>query len=507
MLFYNASVLTMDPSRPWGKALAVHDGRIVAVGGAAEVARAVDAGDDRIDCQGGVILPAFIDAHCHLLAYAASLRSVDCTAARRIAEIQASIRRQAAETPAGAWIRAFGYEETALAEGRHPNRHELDAAAPGHPVRLIHGSGHASVLNSRALRQVGIDLASEEPPGGVIDRDLASGEPTGVLLGMERVIERAVPPLPYEQLAPSVRQAASRLLSAGVTCLQDATHTNGRAEWELFERLMAEDALPISVVLMEGIEHLGELPERSVDGRLRRGPVKIMLHELEDDVTPDERELTKQVDEVHAAGRQVAVHAVGRTAVAAAAGAIAAALRRRPRADHRHRIEHCSLLPEGLASRLAELGVVVVSQPAFVSRRGDRYLRLVAEELHPSLYAFRTLADAGVALAAGSDAPVTPPAPLASIAAAVDRRTASGRALASEQAVGAIDALGWWTAGAANAAFLEGERGRLGAGLRADLALVSADPTACSPDALRAMSIRRLWLEGREVALDEHAEP
>ena len=507
MLFHHASVLTMDPSRPWGEALAVENGRIVAVGAAAEVARTVDASDERIDCKGGVILPAFIDAHCHLLAYAASLRSVDCTAARCIADIQAVIRGRADKTPPGEWIRAFGYEETVLAEGRHPNRHELDAAAPEHPVRLIHGSSHASVLNSQALRRVGIDIASEEPPGGVIDRDLTSGEPTGVLLGMERVIERAVPPLPNEELVLSVRRAASRLLRAGVTCLQDASHTNGRAEWELFERLMAEGALPISVVLMEGFEQLGELPERGVDGRLRRGPVKIMLHELEDEVTPDEVELTKQVDEVHAAGRQVAIHAVGRTAVAAATGAIAAALRRRPRADHRHRIEHCSLLPEGLAPRLAEMGVAVVSEPAFISGRGDRYLRLVQEELRPSLYAFRTLADAGVALAAGSDAPVTPPVPLASIAAAVDRRTASGRAVAPEQAVGVIDALGWWTAGAAQSAFLEGERGRIRAGLRADLALLSADPTECSPDELRAMSIRRLWLEGREVALDEHGEP
>ena len=304
----------MDPARPRAEAVAVRDGRIVAVGSAAAVARTLGAGGERIDCQGDVLLPAFIDAHCHLLAYAASLRSVDCTGARRIADLQEALRQAAAQRPAGEWVRAFGYEETTLAEGRHPNRHDLDAAAPGHPVRLIHRSGHASVLNSLALQRAGIGVTTEEPPGGFLDRDPASGEPTGLLLGMERVIERAIPPLPYEELSDGVRRAAGRLLRAGVTCVQDAGHNNGRAEWELFERLVAGGALPLALVLMEGFDHLGELPALGAGGRLRRGPVKIMLHELEHDLAPDEAELARMVDEVHAVGRQVAIHAVGERA-------------------------------------------------------------------------------------------------------------------------------------------------------------------------------------------------
>ena len=495
----------MDPARPLAEAVAVRDGRIVAVGDVQGAARAVDADAQRIDCGGGTLLPAFIDAHCHLLAYAAGLRSVDCRGARRIADIQAALRRRAEELPAGEWIRAFGYEETSLEEGRHPTRHDLDAAAPRHPVRLIHSSGHASVLNSLALQRAGIDSATEEPPGGALERDLDTGEPSGVLLGMEALIERAVLPLSYPELATAVREAAGRLLGAGVTCVQDATHTNGRAEWELFERLMADGALPLAVVLMEGIEHLGELPERGGGGRLRRGPVKIMLHELGDDLWPDEAALARLVTAAHDAGRQVAIHAVDERAVAAAADAIEAALRRRPRADHRHRIEHCGVAPPGLAPRLAELGVVVVSQPSFVWERGDRYLRLVPDEQRSSLYAFRTLRDAGVALAAGSDAPVTAPGPLASVAAAVDRRTKSGRPLAPEQAVAAGDALRWWTTEAAFAAFLEAERGALRPGLRADLVLLSSNPEVAPPEELRRLAVRGVWREGEAQEAEEAA--
>ena len=498
-LFHNARVLTMNPALPQAEAVAVHDGRIVAVGDAAQAAGALDSTAERIDCGGGVLLPAFIDAHCHLLSYAASLRAVDCTGARSFAEIEEAIRRRAAHTPAGEWIRAFGYEETALAEGRHPTRHDLDAAVVDHPVRLIHRSGHASVLNSLALERAGIDIATEEPPGGALERELPSGEPSGLLLGMERLIDSAVPPPPYQELAKGVQEAAARLLRAGVACVQDAGATNGRSEWELFERLIAEGALPLSVVLMEGFDHLGELPEQGADGRLRRGPVKIMLHELGDDLSPDEAELARWVGEAHTAGRQVAVHAVGERAVVASAEAIAAALRRRPRADHRHRIEHCGLLPERLAPRLAQIGVIVVGQPAFVRERGERYLRLVPAEQRSSLHAFRTLADAGVALAAGSDAPVTAPEPLPAMAAAMDRRTAAGGTLGADEAVGAEEALRWWTAGAAYAAFQEDERGTLQPGLRADLALLSADPTDLQPDELRALTVDRLWLEGRLV--------
>ena len=496
LLLHNATVVTMDPSRPRAGSLLVRDGRIAAVGETSA------SGAEGIDCEGGVLLPAFIDAHCHLLAYAASLRAVDCSAVRSIPEIVRAIAERAAATPVGAWLRAFGYEETSLAERRHPTRHDLDRAAPANPVRLVHRGGHASVLNSAALRLAGIDSATEEPAGGVIERDVPSGEPSGVLLGMERPLDALVPPLPYEALRAAVAEASERMLRAGVTCVQDATYTNGASAWELFERLMADGALPLDVVLMEGFDHLGELPESGAEGRLRRGAVKIMIEELGDAIVPDEAELALRVAAVHEAGRQVAVHAVGERAVAAATDAVEAALRRRPRDGHRHRIEHCGLLPAGLARRLARLGVAVGSQPSFVYERGERYLQLVPQEQQARLYAFRTLRDAGVRRAAGSDAPVTAPSPLASVAAAVERRTAAGRPIGADEGVDAVEALGWWTAGAAHAGFLDGELGSLRPGLRGDLVLLPAGALEAAPAALRAMAPRRLWRAGREVALE-----
>jgi hypothetical protein len=282
----------------------------------------------------------------------------------------------------------------------------------------------------------------------------------------------------------------------------DASYTNGLSAWKLFDRLMNEGALGVEVVMMEGYEHLGELPEAGADGRLLRGAVKLMLEEFAGQFAPAEAELARRVKAAHNAGRQVAIHAVGEEAVSAAANAIESAIRGDPRPDHRHRIEHASVLPAGMASRLAALGVNVVSQPSFVYERGERYLRLVPESQQSRLYAFRELSGAGVALASGSDAPVTRPEPLASIAAAVGRATSSGRPIGSDQAVDVPEALRWWTYGAAASAFLDGERGAIKPGAVADLTLLPRDVLSFSPGELRTCKPEAVWMGGRQVAPD-----
>ncbi|MFQ5878900.1 MAG: amidohydrolase family protein, partial [Dehalococcoidia bacterium] len=254
--------------------------RILAVGSESQVRRYCGPGTETIDCQGKALLPAFVDPHCHLLAYTASLLSVDCSpgAANSIAEIQDTIRRRAAATPPGAWIRAFGYSETDLADGRHPTRRDLDTATPSHPVRLIHRSGHACVLNSLALRLCGIDISSEEPPGGYMERDRTTGEPTGLLLEMDEAVERAVPPLPYGELAQGLAAASRRLLAAGVTAIQDVTATNSPAELRLLERLRKEGHLRQQLVAAVGYQAMDKVEPGTVR------PVKVAIKELGDAV-------------------------------------------------------------------------------------------------------------------------------------------------------------------------------------------------------------------------------
>jgi predicted amidohydrolase YtcJ len=499
-IFHNANVVTMDAARPRAEAVAVENGRITALGSDTDVL-ALKSGASLVDCRGGALLPGFIDAHMHLLAYAASLISADCSpdAVASIADIQHALRRRTAQTPAGRWVRATGYDETALAERRHPTRWELDAAVPGHPVRLIHRSGHASVLNSLALTLAGVDTATEEPPGGYMHRDLTTGEPTGLLVEMDALLDAAIPRIDDVELARAVRQASDNLLSEGVTAVQDATSTNGPDEWQTFRRLIVEGHLRLPVAVMEGYASLGKLPQQALGGRLRRGAVKIALSELGDEITPDADELAAMVWQAHRRGRQVAIHAIGRRAVHAAVRAIEEALRRRPRRDHRHRIEHCGICPPDLAKRIGMLGIVVVSQPSFLYHSGERYLAQVPREDLPHLYPFGDLLRAGALLAAGSDAPVVPPRPLLSIQTAVTRAGRLSAALSPQQSMDVGQALLMHTRDAAWSAFQDDERGSIEPGKRADFVLLSNDPTSVPPDEIADLEVEMTIVAG-EIA-------
>jgi predicted amidohydrolase YtcJ len=499
-IFHNANVVTMDAARPRAEAVAVENGRITALGSDTDVL-ALKSGASLVDCRGGALLPGFVDAHLHLLAYAASLISVDCSpdAIASIADIQHALRRRAAQTPAGRWVRATGYDETALAERRHPTRWDLDTAVPDHPVRLIHRSGHASVLNSLALALAGVGIATEEPVGGYMHRDLTTGEPTGLLVEMDALLDAAIPRIDDVELARAVRQASDNLLSEGVTAVQDATSTNGPDEWQTFRRLVAEGHLRLPVTVFEGYASLGKLPQQALGGRLRRGAVKIALSELGGEITPSEDELADMVWQAHRRGRQVAIHAIGRRAVEAAVRAIEEALRRKPRRDHRHRIEHCGVCPPDLAQRIGALGIAVVSQPSFLYHSGERYLAQVPREDLPHLYPFGDLLRAGALLAAGSDAPVVPPRPLLSIQTAVTRAGRLGAVLSPQQSLDVAQALLMHTRDAAWSVFQDDERGSIEPGKRADFVLLSNDPTAVPPDEIADLDVEMTVIAG-EIA-------
>jgi predicted amidohydrolase YtcJ len=199
LILYNANAITLDERQPRAAMVAIEGSRILKVSGEEDIESCKRAKTRTVDCQGKTVVPGFNDAHCHHSGFVTSLLSVDCRfpAVRSIAEIQERIRRQAKQTPEGAWIRAVGYHEFYLAEKRHLNRWDLDEAAPHHPVKLSHRSGHACVLNSTGLQLVGISRETPEPPGGVIDRDLETGEPNGLLGGDGKGLQACQSAIPF----------------------------------------------------------------------------------------------------------------------------------------------------------------------------------------------------------------------------------------------------------------------------------------------------------------------
>ncbi len=493
----NANVVTLDDRLPRASAVAVRDGAIAWVGREEDLGR-LDRDSERVlDCEGRTLVPGFVDAHLHLLAYAASLRDVDCgpDAVRSIAGIRRAITDRARAVPDGSWIVGRGYDDSALLERRHPTRDDLDAAT-SRPVRLVHRTGHACVLNSAALALVGIGADTPDPVEGVIVRD-DSGEPTGLLLEMDAYLDGRIPRRTRGEFEAGVRQACERLAALGVTSVVDATPTNSVERWETFRTLRAGGVPLPRITMMAGYDHLDGfvadgMGYRHGDDTLRLGHVKIMLTATTGALHPQPEELAAMVARAHAAGFPVAVHAVEAEAVEAAARAIAEAPRKRP-LPFADRIEHCSECPPDVLQSVRRAGVAVCTQPAFVHYRGDKYLSEVPEDAQPWLYAMRSLLDAGVPVSAGSDAPVVEPAPMVGLAAAVTRRTREGRQVAPGQAVTPMEALRAYTLGAARASGMGRAVGSIEVGKLADFALLDADPTAVAAEeiaGIRARAVR-----------------
>ncbi len=488
LILANARVLTMDPRRPSADSVAVKGGRILWVGSHADVPQS--RGARLVDCGGGTLLPAFHDAHIHLLAYASSLSAVDCRppSVSSIGDIGQAVTRRASNTPVGEWIRAWGYDETSLAERRHPTRRDLDKFAPRHPLRLDHRSGHACVLNSLALERVGIGMSFSEPPGATVARELDSGEPSGLLFEMEDYLDGRIPQPSRERIETSLKRASENLLAYGVTSVQDATHVNSVARWEFLDGL-SESIDPIPrITLMPGYRHLNEFVERGLRFgayglHLRLGHVKIMATASSGRQTPDKRELSRMIAECVESGFPVAVHAVESHVVRSVAESLSAIpgshLLGAP-----HRVEHASECPPDALRAVARSSAMVATQPVFIYQNGDRYRATVERRTLPYLYRLRAFAERGVDVAFSSDAPVGDPNPMRGIYAAVERRTTSGNIIAPDERIAVSDALERYTSVSARAAGIENEVGGIAPGTLADMVLFEEDITSVAPERL-----------------------
>jgi hypothetical protein len=502
-IFINANVLTMDPARPRAEAVCVAGGRIAAVGD-----RGLDAAGRRaqmVDCGGRTILPGFIDPHFHLLAFARALSASNLESLCRagsVAEIQSRVSRLSAGLAPGEWIRGWGYHEFALAEKRHPNRRDLDQAAAAHPVLLAHRSGNAHVLNSLALAWMGISAFTPDPPEGIIDRDLETGEPTGLLYGMGNDLERRLPPPDPQRLERAIVLAGRELAAWGITSLTDVSSRNDRGRWERIRDWRARGLFAPKVRMAlgwEGFEAFLADPFPQTPEAPPVCGVKVVLHETTGRLSPPGGELNERLLRIHRAGFQAHLHAVEETAIAAACDAVEYALLRQPRPDHRHRIEHCSVCPPALASRIASLGIMVVTQPPFVHFNGDRYLATVGRPQAGWLYPLASLLRAGVTVAASSDGPIVPADPLTGICAAVTRRTEGGALLLAHEGVTPEQALRMYTVRAAQAGFAEAAQGVIAPGRAADLVVLDGDPTTVPAGEIGRIRVVMTLIDGEPV--------
>jgi predicted amidohydrolase YtcJ len=377
-------------------------------------------GEPVLAAGGGALLPGLHDHHLHLFALAAAEGSVRC-GPPEVRDARALARALAAATDRDGWIRGTGYHESVAGP---LDRTRLDALAPDPAVRIQHRSGALWILNSAGVERLGLDRGADRPG---VERD-AAGRATGRLFRLDGWLRERI-----ESRAPPDLAAVSRRLAAfGVTGVTDATAGNAGAEARAFATAQRKGELLQHLVVM-GTPGL-RVPS---GGRIERGALKVML---EEHALPPFEELQAGIEAAHREERPVAVHCVTRAVLVLACEAF-----RRAGTRPGDRIEHAAVAPPAVLSLLARLPLAVVTQPHFVRERGDAYLEDVEPGDRPWLYRCRGFLEAGVPLAAGTDAPFGHPDPWRAMQAAVDRRTEAGRTLGLDERLTPEQALALFT--------------------------------------------------------------
>ena len=530
LLFTGGRVLTIDAMDRIATGVAIRDGRIIAVGDSDHVRSAVSPDATHVELQGRALVPGFCDPHNHFSMTTFEPRSVDCRTPPLSSKhaVLDAIAAAADGTPDGQWIWGLGF----AARNFEPTgdevlqRHELDEVAPNNPVCVMDSSYHACYANSAALALVGIDRHTPNPPGGEIRKD-DSGEPNGVLW------ERAMDPVHHASMrsyidtfgedvvADLVQQNAQRHLSHGVTSVGDALVMPESAE--IYRLTDERGKLPIVIHQMRGGPGFFAAPEDAAGGafmeddvsdRLRGGIVKIFMDPVwpspamevcHDDGSTEpvgepyygQEEVDHLVLDAASHGLQVAIHCIGNRAVEQGLNAFERAQRQIPRSDPRYRIEHFSFATSDQLERAASLGVIVSHQPPFLNAIGDFFETRIAEAgIDAVPIPYRDMLDAGVFVASGSDFPCAPVEPLLGLYGLVSRTARDGHQVRPEQAISPMEAIRTYTLNSATAMFREHEVGSIEVGKRADLVVLSHDPTLVDPAHIREMVVQQTYVDG-----------
>ncbi|MCU0267971.1 MAG: amidohydrolase [Acidimicrobiales bacterium] len=516
--FVGGTVLTMDERRPAASVLVVRDGRIAAVGDVGLERDHPDA--ELVEVDGRLVVPGFVDAHQHLSLTALHPRWADLRDAVDLDTVRTRLADSARREPDAPWIRGCGWDQ--FATGLHLDRHDLDAMGFHRPVLIGCFTYHRAVVSSAGLDALGITAATEDPPGGRIERD-ATGRPTGELT--ERAWTRAhVASLAGyddpDRWGDLVVAEARRLLTEGITAVHDAACTP--AAEAVYRDLARSARLPIGVLAMpHGAILDGPVPERldhgpptgEGDEALRVGAVKLFadggidlaidahLGEVHVEVGWLMPDLVEGMVHALRRGFDVAVHAMGNAGLRATLDAWETARRAVPHADAcRLRLEHATLAGPTELARLVDLGATAVIQPGFVHLVGRNIGDLRFDDA--TFLPYADLLASGIALAAGSDGPCYVTDPLLTSRQGVTRLTEEGAAVGIDQAVPMREWLRLYTAGAADAGRQTAERGRLRPGLRADLVVLSGGTgrvDASALDGADALTVEQTWVAGARV--------
>jgi len=514
-ILHNGKVITIDADLSLASVVAVDGTDIVAVGGAELLA--IYRSTNMVDLGGKVLMPGFIDSHTHLRGR--PQRFIDLTKTRSIEEMKGQVSAKAIELGAGEWITGYGWSEDVMAELRRPLRSDLDQAAPENPVLLTRAGGHSAVANSMALRLAEVTTTTPQPENGVIERG-EDGELNGVIRERQDIVSRLIPEPTNEDVRDNLIGVLHEQLSLGITSFTHATGSiESYPEWETIYRLHRGSLPRASIqVFWEGPDAMTAFGKKTGDGDeyLRVGPIKIFVDggftgpaaytkepykgeaDYRGTLSLTLEELNTTIREAHAAGWQFGIHAIGDAAIELTVDELAAALDELPREDHRHYLNHFTVMPSADSmDKMAAYGIAITQQPNFTYTLDGRYSAYLDGDRLKHNNPLRTPMNHGVRVAISSD--ILPIGPMVGIYAAVTRKGMSGTVFGEEEALTIMEALRGYTLYGAWLSFEEDRKGSIEPGKLADMIVLDQDILTIDPDHIMDINVEQTWLGGKLV--------
>ncbi|WP_116813292.1 amidohydrolase [Steroidobacter cummioxidans] len=535
LVMFGGKVLTVDRDFSIASAVAVKDGKILAVGGD-DLAKKYTA-KRSIDLKGRTLLPGFTDTHIHIRTSAR--RDVDLVGVKSITELQELVRKKAKELGPGKWITGYGWDEAIFAEKRNPTRADLDAAAPDNPVALTRAGSHSIVGNSAAIKIAGLTPETPDPPSGLIEKD-AKGQLNGVVRESNDMYLKHAPANQWEDLSDSYVASLKSLLALGITSVMDAggtiddepvgkggtdkpsarvTYKRAKAIYDKQGTDLPRLALYISYPGKDRINayphktgygddrvRIGPIGETAVDGGFT-GPTAWTLADYKG--MPGFRgkgrfsdaELKEIVDNSAKRGWQMGLHAIGDAAIVQTVNAYSSALRSIVGAnkDHRWFLDHFTVMPpDATMKTMAEDKIMIAQQPNFTYNLEDRYVQTLDDWRVQHTNSIATPAKKfGLFVALGSDN--LPIGPMVGLYTAVTRKGMSGKVYGPEEAVSIQEALRMYTANGPYLTFEEKTKGTLEKGKLADMIVLDSDPLKIPADRLLDVKVDLTVVGGKVV--------
>ncbi len=518
VILYNGNIWTVDDQLLRAQAIAIWDGRIYAIGSNDEVLPMASGNTRKTDLGWKTVLPGFNDAHSHPIYSGVNhLKKVACDK-DSIEAIQQAIRERAQKTPPGQWIEGFLYDD-----GKTPrpiNRHDLDEAAPNHPVLIGHRGGHTIFVNSAALRLAGVDEHTPDPKGGRYEHD-SSGKVTGFVA--DAAAENIRKLIPEKITRDDLREGASLIskmfTAKGVTSACDADLAHDGVQG--YQDARDSGDLSFRTYCLIHVADLQKFMDAGIhsgfgDEWLRIGGVKQYADGSISERTawlsqpyigiPNYRglqvttreQLLETSRKAHAAGWQLATHANGDLAIDEILGVYEQVQQENPRRDPRFRIEHCTLLNDSLIQRMARLKVIPAPFSCYVYFHGD-VMHFYGEERTKNMFPMRSFLDAGLRPTDASDYTASPSDPMMWLQSQLTRTDPKGNLWGANQRIKLEEAIRCGTINGAYASFEEQVKGSLSTGKLADLVVLAQDPFKADPSALSKIKTERTMVGGKWV--------